>query len=118
LNTISSGLGLSNVKVEGDVRLETMASLFLACEGGPDPDPPLPFRLSGLICWEGTQSSESSSRTRTEAKAEGKALECDTLSKMGEREVAEGSSSSGDVLIMGFSTFFLTFIASFDLLFT
>lgn len=104
------------MKVEGDVRLETITSLFLACEGGSDPDPP--FRLSDLIRWEGSQYSESSSRTRTEAKAEGKALECDTLSKMGEREVAEGSSSSGGVLIMGFSPFFLTFIASFDLLCT
>ena len=106
------------MKVEGDVRLETMASLFLACEGGPDPIPPPPFRLSDLIRWEGSQSSESSSRTRTEAKAEGKALECDTLSKMGEREVTKGSSSSGGVLTMGFSPFFLTFIASFDLLCT
>jgi len=115
---MSSGLGLSNVKAEGDVRLETMTSLFLACEGDPDPDPPLPLRLSDLIRWEGSQGSGSSSRTRTEAKAEGKALECDTLSKMGEREVAESSLSSWGILIMGFSPFFLTFIASFDLLCT
>ncbi len=45
LNTISSGLGLSNAKAEGGIRLETMTSLFLACEAGPDPDPLFPFCL-------------------------------------------------------------------------
>jgi len=37
------------------------------------------------------------------------------LPKMGEREVAEGSSNSKGVLRVGLSPFFLTFMASFDL---